>query len=535
MLSRSPVADDESSALTFRQNAIPALAGACVAYLMLLFVLTPNTLSPIHHDDYSMLGAGFADMRLWVERPVSTNIVDLMGQGGPMFAFALLNLFALLVPTGTLLFVFRLLRIRVSLPIALAFGVMVFSDQSALWHAKYLGVITNLVSHAFGVGALLLLARAWERTSFRTLVFAAGAYALSAFAKEDFLLPPFVLLAYAWAELWVPRTYSIASTDTAQLQRRLWCRAVVLFVAVAGASVGFSALTRSPFTEGIFGGTSASAHYAVSLAPADVLRTFAKLTLEYARFPAIAALFAAVLLAVLWGDRRREVVALAVMVVSLVLPYSLIGNQAPAYRVFAWLPWLAALVVAPAALLWDRQSRFLKWRSLTLLAAAALYAVPWIGARQVSNTRLELANWYASEQRSNRAMLQTIEQNWPTLSNERVVGLIGLEGLSPWSNTEGKFLRRKLGYPQTWIVFVEKPSIFYAFKEPTPDVVVAVLPIERLCANERLMVLKFDREGRGVPVRAGQWCQTPEKAMRPSESATTQIRRSENQTVGATQ
>ena len=44
-----------------------------LAYVLVNFVMTKNSLSPIHQDDYLALGYGYEDMRWWISRPVSTN------------------------------------------------------------------------------------------------------------------------------------------------------------------------------------------------------------------------------------------------------------------------------------------------------------------------------------------------------------------------------------------------------------------------------------------------------------------------------
>ena len=134
---------------------------AAAIYVLINVVLAPGGLYPVHQDDYHVLGAGFDRLRLLVagtvERPVSANLAYAMGGLGAGFAFAVLNALTVLVAVGALALLSRLLGVQLRWYAVMLFAVIAFNDVSAYEHGKYLGLITNLTSHGFGIGALLLM------------------------------------------------------------------------------------------------------------------------------------------------------------------------------------------------------------------------------------------------------------------------------------------------------------------------------------------------------------------------------------------
>jgi hypothetical protein len=500
----SPTAPGEGAPSTGSYAAfLLAFSGAVIAYWMLDFVFTSNPLSPVHQDDYAVLGADLRDLRFWMERPVSTNLAYLMGQGGPAVAFGVLNLLTAVVPALVLGFVFSLLQLRLTLPLAIAFGVAVFGHTAAYEHGKYLGLITNLTSHFFGTLSLVLLVSAWRRPRVGVAVAAVLSFALSVFAKEDFLLPPLLLLLFMGAEIWWPRSGSAADAGTAPGRRRWWLAVSACFALAALASVAFSWLVKNPF---LGAGGSTAAPYAVNLTPASLLSSFQQLTLGYAYWQSIGGAAALLALFVFWRRRRREVLLLAAITFTLVLPYAVIPNRIIEYRVFAWLPWLVAPLVAMVAVVLASRPPAGIWRQALAMPALALFALPWLIAYEDQARREMVAGWYGSAQRMNENIIRTLVAQQAILNREPVVGIVGVQGLSPWSNTDGNYLQRKLGFANRWVVFVDKPGSFNAVRDADPSAYVRVSLRDKLCANQDMLLVHFTEDGTGSLVRSGPFC-----------------------------
>ncbi len=531
---------------------------ASVTYWLINFVLSPNTLSPLHQDDYVVLGGGYEKLRWSLVRPVSTNLAYFMGEMGATFFYALANFLTVAVPALVLYFFSRLLGVRIGWLLAIAFSVMTFSHLAAFEHGKYLGLITNLISHFFGCLALIALLFAREKPTLTRGTLAVIAYGLSVFAKEDFLLPPLLLLAYFGAELFYPRTSitleatvpirfianrvarrmlsppSSRGTPTEQRrfvtrirrriavlamnrigteatnrhlsERRWWLKISLWLIALAGASVLFSLLVLSPFLAGAVGQVENAAHYSVSFNPAVLSASFLKLTIEYSPWHTIAGVFVFIALGVFWKDRRRELFLLAAMVFCLILSYALISNSLSPYRVFAWLPWLSALVVVAAAVIWRGDIAVFSGRKTLKMIAVVPFLVPFLIGYLDRLPRLMVAGWYESAQRTNKLMLESIVANKSMLEREDVVGVLGVEGLSPWSNNDGAYLRKKLGFSNRWVVFLDKSTMFFTINESDPAAYLSVIPSMRLCEHPGLLVMKFDSSGTGKPLRAGELC-----------------------------
>lgn len=491
----------------FPLNFLRYFLVAAATYWLINFVLTPNSLSPLHQDDYLLLGTGYENLRWWVERPVSTNLVYIMGEMGLTFSFALVNLLTVAIPALVLYFVSQLLRIRLGWLSAIAFGVMVFSHPSAFEHGKYLGLITNLTSHFFGCLALIGLLYARQKPTLANNTLAVITYGLSVFAKEDFLLPPLLLLAYFAAELYFPSMSSVSKATGDKTLEKKWCLKITLwFIALAGASILFSLLVRNPFLAGAVGQVGKAAPYAVSFNPRVLTAAFLKLTVEYSPWHTVAGVLAAIVLGVFWKERRRELLLLAIIIFSLIFPYALISNHNLPYRVFAWLPWLSALVVVGAPLLWRGEIAEFSGRRTAKTIAFVLFLVPFLIGYLDRTPRLMVASWYESGQRLNKQMLDSLVANKALLNNEEVVGIVGVEGLSPWSNTDGAYLQKKLGFKNRWVVFVDKSTMFFTINESAAPAYVLVISSQRLCEKPRLLVMKFDSSGVGTPLRAGELC-----------------------------
>lgn len=480
---------------------------SAITYCLINFALTSNTLSPVHHDDYAVLGAGFENMRWTVERPVSTNLAYFMGGMGAAFAFGLLNILTIAVPAMVLYFCARFMEVRIGWVLAVAFSAMTFSHLAAFEHGKYLGLITNLTSHFFGVLALIALVQARGKPATLAGWLAIIAYGLSVFSKEDFLLPPLLLIAYFGAEIFFPRQgMPIRSTGGPQDEKRWWWKMALSFVAVAGASVLFSLLARNPFLAGAVGQVGASAPYAVDFSPAVLWGSFSKLAIEFSPWHMLVGGLVFIVLWLTWGPRRRELLLWAMLVFCLILPYALISNHLFPYRVFAWLPWLSALVVVAAALYWRSEVGTRLGRKLSMLFGAAFFSSTLVVAYLDRLPRLMVAGWYESAQRTNQRMLESIVANKALLDREAVVGVVGVEGLSPWSNSSGAYLQNKLGFANRWVVFIDNNSIFFTKNETVPEAYISVASSKSLCEKPDLLVMKFDATGCAVPVRAADLC-----------------------------
>lgn len=478
-------------------------------YWVINFLLSPNILSPLHQDDYLVLGAGVENLRWAIERPVSSNLAYLMGEMGATFSYALINFLTVAVPAMVLYFLSQLLRVRIGWILVFACSVMTFSHYAAFEHGKYLGLITNLTSHFFGCLALIVLLHVREKPRVRYVALAVVFYGLSVFAKEDFLLPPLLLLVYFGADLYYPRRRIPDEAINHQLiDKRWWLTITLWFVALAAASALFGLSVKNPFLVGILGHAEHAAPYAINFNPAVLLDSLLQLTLEFSARQVFAGMLAFILLGALWKERWRELLLLAAMVLCLILPYALIPNRIIVYRVFAWLPWLSALFVITIALFWREKISLFSSPKTSKIIAAILFFVSFLIGYLDHRAQLMVADWYKSNQEINQRMLNSLMANKAMLNRENVVGVTGVNGLSPWSNNDGSYLQKKLGFTNHWLVFVDHDTMFYTINRADGSTYLPVLSSQELCQHPGLLLMQFDATGLGTPLRASELCAT---------------------------
>jgi hypothetical protein len=479
-------------------------------YVLINFILTRHSLSPVHQDDYLALGYGYEDMRWLMSRPVSTNFIYLMGALGPAVAYPMLALMTLAVPFLVLRFLQKFFDVRFGWAAVLLFGAVAFSHMSALEHTKFLGLFTNLTSHLFGLFALLLILDAWRGRDLAKAALAVASYATSAFAKEDFLLPPLILLALlAFEEMRATR----ATRAGFPLSR--WSLAFGIAVGLAAFSaVAFNFfLSNNPFVSGVAAAAPATDPYAVQMGPAALAKSFYKLTFGFVPVPSVLVLAG---LAAAWRARpaaRLRLLALAAILVALILPYALIPNNMPDYRAFSWLSWFGG--TAALAILWVSERTLGARAGLLKAATIVIPVVLAVGVfQQAYPQRSAVAGWYRAQQGANETMLASLRAHRSLIAREEVVGIVGVDVSSPWANTDAQFLHRKLYFDNKWIVFVDKDSIFFQI-DPIVDgqvtsahhkKFITVQQTERLCTMPELLVLVFDAAGNGTPMRAAEWC-----------------------------
>ncbi|MEJ7746210.1 MAG: hypothetical protein WKF61_05560 [Luteimonas sp.] len=473
------------------------LVVAAAMYVVLNIVVAPAGFYPIHQDDYVVLGSGLERVTFFSERPVSNNIAFLLGYLGSVASYAVLNLLTVLVPVLVLWFVSVFLQVRVKWPAAVLCFAIVFGDASAFEHGKYLGLISNLCSHFFGTCSLLLLLWAARGGDRSRAAWAGSAFLLSAFSKEDFLLPVAIMAAVLLLEQ--ARAKGLLHPGT-----RRAGGALLMVGLLIGAAVAYNLLRSSPFLAGMSGPpVSSAAAYAVDTNPLHLVSSFWRLTATYVPLASIAALIG---LAAAWAlapSRRLRLACLALMTCSLVLPYALIPNNSPGYRAFAWLPWLAATAAIGIQLVSDRVTARSGWSKI--MAGVLVLALSATAVYFLWRPRMVIAGWYGQVQAMNSRMGRSLVTHRAAILAAPQVAVIGMEGLSPWSNNNGEYLSRRLGFRGVWVVFVNGNSDRFHLDPPgfqpadlPPADRITVQPLSRLCEWPDIPALTYDGQGTGV-------------------------------------
>lgn len=475
-------------------------------YFIINFIMTPNTLSPIHQDDYFVLGTNLENVRWFTGRPISANLAYLMGEMGLGFSFFLVNVLTIIVPLIIILFLSKLFNIQFFWYSLLLYGAISFSDFSALEHGKFLGLISSLTSHFFGCLTLLFILDYWKSNNLRKALFAFLTYSLSVFSKEDFLLPPLAILSFLWIEALLIKSELHLSLSKKQVKNVFIF--TILLASITLVSLVFSFMVNNPFLYGVTGEVTGSASYAINLNPLILLKAFSKLTFEFIPIPMSLGLISLLIGWILLPNYRHRLILIIVLLIILILPYAVIQNRMLPYRVFAWLPWLAGLTAVVIQTLVNRfdqhQKRGLFYWSIISFSLILTCTVIW----QSNTPRLMVANWYKNQQDINKSILITLQQYRNLLAKQEFVGIVGVEGLSPWSHTDGEYLRKKLFFDNHWIIFVNKASIFFTPNQESGEKKFVNVKLKnQMCEFKNLLVLNFDNQGFGKPILSQELCQ----------------------------
>ena len=267
-------------------------------------------------------------------------------------------------------------------------------------------------------------------------------------------------------------------------------------------------MVNNPFLYGVTGEVTGSASYAINLNPLILLKAFSKLTFEFIPIPMSLGLISLLIGWILLPNYRHRLILIIVLLIILILPYAVIQNRMLPYRVFAWLPWLAGLTAVVIQTLVNRfdqhQKRGLFYWSIISFSLILTCTVIW----QSNTPRLMVANWYKNQQDINKSILITLQQYRNLLAKQEFVGIVGVEGLSPWSHTDGEYLRKKLFFDNHWIIFVNKASIFFTPNQESGEKKFVNVKLKnQMCEFKNLLVLNFDNQGFGKPILSQELCQ----------------------------
>jgi hypothetical protein len=456
-----------------------------VSYVFVDFLLLHGNrliLFPFQHDDYVNLSPLIGTFsKLW-PRPVSRWLIAWTGNLGVEGFYIVLNLLLIAYGALVILFLFQFLESKFSLAAVFLNGVLLFSIPSTLWWAKYTGLMTNLLSGCFGVLALLFLlavsrrGRIWPFALLATFF-----YLLSIFSKEDFVLPPLLLAGY------------LALFGSANRQK-VSAALVGILGSLGGLIVYNTFLIRRPFF-----GSVASGTYRIELSPASVVST----CLRYLRMDrySLALLFGflgAVIAGVaILARRRRSVVLIGAMTLSLIAPYGVLPGHVSGFYSFGWLAWMAASPFAVAGAILER---FPRLGARLLLAAGAVAFATW-AAWTTRVDRQNSVDWFQLMSGFNRNVVRSLIENKPAITREERVGVLGVSSFSPWTGSLGDYLVRRLGFHNKWLVFVSEDSPFRKIDGRTViqgKAPITVLPLQDAASFGDLLFVQFNQEGRGT-------------------------------------
>ena len=333
---------------TVQQWMTQYAASLLIAVFVLMVFFPGNQFLPVpwQHDDYTNLAGhlhyfvGYP-IKLFVARPVSTNVIWWLSAAGDTTFFVGMLLLAALLPLLAVRLALRLFRLSVGpwhvlwITAAVSFGMFLY--EQSLWFYRYTGLMTNLTSVISGMLAAGCFSRYFDG---KKLAGAAGCVLLaaSAFAKEDMLL---FVPVFATADWWICRGESPDRPSLRSLALIYgWFALVVALLFVWNRWI-----VSSQFTSGV-------GHYRLSLAPTHILGQLWGYAVA-SRTPQVMSLALVIASAsgLLRSGRRVAALSAIPLVVSLMLPYAPLPRFIE-YYCLNWLPIGLAMSLIGIAVAW---------------------------------------------------------------------------------------------------------------------------------------------------------------------------------------
>ena len=466
---------------------------------VLYFLLPENSLLsfPFMPDDYlALLNTSPTNVFLRT-RPVHQILTEIATIGGMESYYIALSVLSVLGAWLVYIFVARLCGQKPPLLWSFFFALVVFSSSTYVWAGKF-NVLTNHGSMVFGVLAMLAILVGYEKQRTGVSLLGVVLFTLSIFAKEDYFLPVLCVAAYCVIKgglsNWKRSTFVLMGLVAV----------VLLFTWHTLRVVSFSHVMLD---------VEPSHPYAQNFSIMSVVTTFgAYLTAYSLPSPLLLLLFAVAVGYATLIARRLEYYLLIAIILSLFAPYSILPNHITSYNAINWIPWMTAfmLVLVPSRI--DVLSQLTRWSPPIAKAAITIVlGVIAVGTIvQSHDARAYESRYFARQAEINLNIVNGLLAYRTEIASASIVGIVGVEGWSPWLRTQAEYLSDR-GFDNQWALFVW-PNSFYGeqladdpYQQANPIIepgrTVSFLRMTDLQKYPDLPLLEFDKKGN--PTRWG--------------------------------
>jgi len=405
---------------------------------------------------------------------------------------------ALLIYFFSIAFVIKdILKEELPVMTILAAWLLFMTNPGILGNTYKLETIVGTLSMVFGGLSMAFLAR-WngDKKNINAILFL-GFYSISIYAKEDFILPPVLLLGW-----YIVKDGSWKS----QLNAYKW-----LAVTVVAILVGFLAFNKLviPGRSYMDPESASNSPYFMTLNPVSLVKVFLYYTTGVGLHITILTIFylTASVIAILRRTKIKETIFVVLIVGSLMAPYLIMPNHLFPYYGINWWAWQCIVPFALLKVIFPRASTALA------ITAGICILVPGInGILHHRSTDWHQSYYLRTKFAISNNIRETLIKHRKELNRERLVGVIGLGPTqidqSPWQgNGETAFyLKDDLGIASQWIVFVKSGGADYVINgvpvktvehnTDTPNVYVE--GVEGLSQHKDLPLLVFHPDGTGT-------------------------------------
>lgn len=393
---------------------------------------------PIHHDDYTNLSRNLNNLSFFVPRPVSTSIINIIGNLGHTSYLLWQNMMSVLFFFFCVKFVNSLYETSIPrILIAVALATCIMSPHSVEFQ-KYTGLATNISSAVFGIVSLVFINTAKGKFKSKYFFSSCIFFFLSMLSKEDFWVPTLIYPSFAWLEnkhnrqRVNPSSY-FASTFTLTL--------------IAATVIFFNHYVGSQFI------SSSSGTYRSDFGLVSIAKTLTVyLTQDKLTFWLVVLNF---LSAILDYINRKAIFSFFAITatITLIAPYTVLPNHVFLYYSFTWQIFLTCSLVASIN---SQKSK----RPKALLALITIFVFVYI-APDLYRHKKSVSSWYNAQSNVTKNIIKGIKLIQPQINNNSRIAIVSPPKLSPWSNNDFRYINNLIGLSPKWFIFVNESTAFY--------------------------------------------------------------------------
>jgi hypothetical protein len=300
--------------------------------------------------------------------------------------------------------------------------------------------------------ALLFLARWNDDKKHSSAIIFIVFFALSIFSKEDFILPPLLLLGWYIAK---------DGEWKHQMQSHKWLISATIILLLFFLAFNKILIPGRSYMDPV---AAAKSPYFMTLNPVSVAKVaFHYLAQVGTQLELLNILYVAVtIFALVTGRKVRETILVALIVASLMAPYLIMPNHIFSYYGLKWWVWESLVPFVLLQIVFAKRGKLVSG-----LVGALLFALVLVNIVQHRGMNWNISNYVRARFVQSENLRDSIISNRDAINAAKQVAVTGIGpgqiDQTPWQgNGETEFfLRDDLKLSTQWIVFVKTGSPSY--------------------------------------------------------------------------
>jgi hypothetical protein len=350
-------------------------------------------------------------------------------------------------------------KVRIHVLTFLAAWVLLITNPGLIGGVYKLETIVGTISMLSGGLALVALSR-WDRNrKSSTAVIFVLLYALSIFAKEDFILPPIFLLGW----------YIYRDGDwKKQLYAHKWLLSSTALLLIFFVAFNKLIIPGRSFIDPI---EHAKSPYFMTLNPFSMAKVALLYFLDEGRHIRVLSAFyvAATLASLVLVKKWKETLLIALIIAGLMAPYLIMPNHIFPYYAIKWWVWQTIFSLLVIQIIFAKKQAIV----------ATLIGVAVLAPALINLTRHKGITWNQSAYFRDRFaksenVQKTLLKNRQLINAQKQVAVVGIGAgeieQSPWQGNgqTAFFLQGDFCLNPKWIVFVKSSDTSYVVSDESP-------------------------------------------------------------------